>query len=571
MQAGYLRISAAAYNPRMDNDTRTIRANLIDLHNRRVYAAAVTWNARRIVAITTLGPVDPSLDYLLPGFIDAHVHVESTMLTPAEFGRIACRHGTVAAVSDPHEIANILGTDGVHYMASDAERSPIPIHFGAPACVPATAHETAGAELRPDHIEKLLEEGHAQHLAEVMDFPGVLEREPGLMAKIDIAKERGRRVDGHAPGLTGDAAQRYADAGIDNDHECATREEAESKLAAGMHLVIREGSAAKNFAALHPLFDSHPQQIMFCTDDLHPDDLVAGHINRLCSRAIAAGHDRFDVLRAACINPVLHYRLPVGQLRVGDRMDAILVDDPDRLDVLTTWVAGSRVAKDGNSLSRHQPAALINRFNSAPVTAATLTAALPRADPSDATLTLRVIECRDGALDTNGIRVDPSWEDDRPAPDPDNDVLLLAVVNRYRVTPPAVAFIRGFGLRDGAIAGSIAHDSHNVIAVGSSARWVSEALNCVIDMRGGIAATGKAGSDQLPLPIAGLMSDTDGDTMAQRHEALVTLAQRLGTPLTAPFMTLSFMALLVIPALKLSDHGLFDGERFAFVPLLDGA
>ncbi|RZU98289.1 adenine deaminase [Spiribacter vilamensis] len=555
----------------MDNDTRTIRANLIDLHDRRIYAAAVAWSARHIVAITTLGPPDPSLDYLLPGFIDAHVHVESTMLTPAEFGRIACRHGTVAAVSDPHEIANILGTDGVHYMASDAQRSPIPIHFGAPACVPATAHETSGAELRASHIEKLLSEGHAEHLAEVMDFPGVLEREPGLMAKIDIAKQRGRRVDGHAPGLTGDAARRYADAGIDNDHECATREEAEAKLAAGMHLVIREGSAAKNFAALHPLIDSYPQQIMFCTDDLHPDDLVAGHINRLCARAIAAGHDRFDVLRAGCINPVRHYRLPVGQLRVGDRMDAVLVDDPDRLNVLTTWVAGNRVAEDGNSLSRHQPAALINRFNSAPVTADALTAALPRADPSDPSISLRVIECRDGALDTSERRVKPCWEGDQPTPDPGNDVLMLAVVNRYRVTPPAVAFIRGFGLNDGAIAGSIAHDSHNVIAVGSSAQWVAEALNRVIDMRGGIAAAGKAGTDQLPLPVAGLMSDADGDTMAHRHEALVTLAQRLGTPLTAPFMTLSFMALLVIPALKLSDRGLFDGERFAFVPLLDGA
>ena len=555
----------------MSNTNRTIRANLIDLERRRIHAAAVSWSAGRIVAITTLGPPDPSLDYLLPGFIDAHVHVESTMLTPAEFGRIACRHGTVAAVSDPHEIANILGTDGVRYMASDAAHSPIPIHFGAPACVPATPHETSGAELHAGHIEQLLDAGHAQHLAEVMDFPGVLEREPGVMAKIDIARQRGRTVDGHAPGLTGDAAHRYASAGIDNDHECATREEAEAKLAAGMHLVIREGSAAKNFAALHSLIDTHPHRIMFCTDDLHPDDLVAGHIDRLCARAIAAGHDRFDVLRAACINPVRHYRLPVGQLRVGDRMDAVRVDDPDRLNVLTTWVAGDRVAENGDSLTEYRPAEPVNRFNAASVTADTLTNALPRADPSDASLRLRVIECRDGALDTTERWIKPCWEDDRPAPNPQSDVLMLAVVNRYRIAPPAVAFIRGFGIRDGAIAGSIAHDSHNVIAVGSSAQWTSQALNHVIDMRGGIVATGTAGTDRLPLPVAGLMSNADGDSMAHRHEALVGLAQQLGTPLAAPFMTLSFMALLVIPALKLSDRGLFDSERFAFVPLLDGS
>ncbi|KAF0285557.1 adenine deaminase [Spiribacter sp. SSL99] len=552
----------------MQRRTQNIRANLVDIDHRRIYAASVHWEDGHIVAIAVLGAPDPALDYLLPGFVDAHVHVESTMLTPAEFGRIASRHGTVAAVTDPHEIANVLGADGVRYMAEDARRSPIPIHFGAPACVPATRYETSGAELSAEAIETLLHEGSAGHLAEVMDFPGVLAREPGLMAKIEVARRWGRTIDGHAPGLTGAAARDYADAGIHNDHECATREEAEAKLAAGMHLVIREGSAAKNLDALHPLIDRFPGQIMFCTDDLHPDDLVTGHIDRIAARAIQAGHDRFDVLRAACSNPVAHYRMDVGQLRVGDRMDAITVTDPDQLNVVTTWVAGTRVAQQGRSLTAHRPATPSNRFNAAPISARTLTEALPRGDPDDASRQLRVIECRDGALDTRECHLPPSWQGDHPVPDPDRDLLLLTVVNRYHPAPPAVAFIRGFGLTDGAIAGSIAHDSHNVIAVGSHIQWVSEAVNEVIDMQGGIAAVGGAGRDRLPLPVAGLMSTADGDTMAARHHAMVSLAHAMGSPLSAPFMTLSFMALLVIPALKLSDQGLFDGERFEFVSLL---
>lgn len=549
-------------------DEGIIQANLVDLEARRIHAASIHWAGGRIVAVAILGPPDETLDYVLPGFVDAHVHVESTMLTPAEFGRVASRHGTVAAVADPHEIANILGTEGIHYMASDARWSPIQIHFGAPACVPATAYETAGAELNAAHIERLIGDDTTGHLAEVMDFPGVLKRETGVMDKIAVARRFGRTVDGHAPGLRSDAAQCYADAGIDNDHECATRAEAEDKLAAGMWISIREGSAARNFEALHELLDTHPQRIMFCTDDLHPDDLAAGHINVIAARAIAAGHDRFDVLRAACSHPVSHYSLPVGQLRIGDRMDAIRVDHPDRLNVLATWIGGERVAGHGESQQTYRPSPTINRFNARPVTASALEAALPEGDPDNPSLRLRVINCRDGALDTTESRLKPTWKANRPTPDPANDVLMLAVVNRYRVTPPAVAFIHGFGLRDGAIAGSIAHDSHNVIAVGSSAEWVSEALNQVIDMQGGIAAVGAAGSDQLALPVAGLMSNVDGDTMAHRHEALVSLAHALGTPLSAPFMTLSFMALLVIPALKLSDRGLFDGERFEFVSLL---
>lgn len=565
---GYLPRRPPPYNPGMDTDSGVIKSNLIDLDRRCIYAASVRWNEGRITSVAVLGPADPTLDYLLPGLVDAHLHIESTMLPPAEFGRMAARHGTVAAVTDPHEIANILGLEGVHYMAEDARHSPIRLFCGAPACVPATQYETAGAELTARHVQRLLDEGSAGHLAEVMDFPAVLERAPEIMAKIDIARTRGRRVDGHAPGLTGDAAARYASAGVDNDHECATLEEARDKLNAGQWIAIREGSAARSFEALHPLIASHPQRLMFCTDDLHPDDLARGHIDRIARRAIAAGHDPFDVLRIACTNPVRHYALPIGQLRVGERMDAISVDDPARLNVLTTWSGGVRVASRSVSESPHRPSSRINRFNARTLTAGTLHEALPTGNPDDPALTIRVINCRDGALDTHETRHPPCWSGNRAVPDPEADILMLAVLNRYRPTRPAAAFIKGFGLRDGAIAGSIAHDSHNVIAVGTSATRVAEAINQVVDMGGGIAATGARTGDALPLPIAGLMSDADGDTVARRHEALVSQARALGTPLQAPFMTLSFMALLVIPALKLSDRGLFDGERFALVPVL---
>jgi adenine deaminase len=538
----------------------SVIANIVQPLERRIFLAEVRWERGIIAAITRLDHEDPNKTYLLPGFIDAHVHIESSMLTPAEFARIACRHGTVATVSDPHEIANVLGLEGIRFMCDNAALTPLPILFGAPSCVPATPFETAGARLESEQLEYLFQNRQAGYLSEMMNYPAVLNNDPQIMAKLDLAKRYGCPIDGHAPGLKGDAMRRYAEAGISTDHECSTLEEARAKLAAGMHILIREGSAARDFDALHTLISEYPERVMFCSDDKHPDDLVAGHINLLAARAVAYGHSVFDVLRCACLNPIKHYGLAVGQLRVGDRMDAVEVENISTFKTISTWIAGQKAAHQGTSLLTRIKPEPINRFNVSPITDAHLDVAAKGGQ-------IRVIKVTDGELFTQETLHAPKIEDDRIVPDPERDLLLLAVVNRYQDAQPALAFIEGFGLKQSALASSVAHDSHNVIAVGSDAESVCRAINAVIAAQGGIAAANQAGVELLPLPIAGLMSHDDGDAVAARYAELNAIARQMGSPLRAPFMTLSFMALLVIPELKLSDQGLFDGRTFTFTSL----
>lgn len=535
-----------------------ISANIVRIEERRIVPAEIRWENGVIADIRELAT--PASSYLLPGFIDAHVHIESSMLTPAEFARIACRHGTVAVVSDPHEIANVLGLDGIRFMIDNAALTPLPVFFGAPSCVPATPFETAGARLESEQLEPLFASQAVTYLSEMMNYPGVLANAPDVIAKLELARRYGCPVDGHAPGLTGAAMLRYARAGISSDHECGTLAEAEAKLAAGMAILIREGSAARNFDALHPLIGSHPGRVMFCSDDKHPDDLVAGHINALVARAAAQGHDIFDILRCACLNPISHYRLPLGRLRIGDRMDAVEVDNLKDFTPLGTWLAGRKVAEHNRSLLPAVQPALVNVFNARPIT------------PNDLEVQqrgrhIRVIQALDGELLTEERLHVPKVQNRRIVPDPDRDILLLTVVNRYQPAKPALAFIQGFGLRVGALASSVAHDSHNIIAVGTDADLICKAVNSVIEASGGIAAATPAGVELLPLPIAGLMSDRDGDGVASRYAELDRAAKHMGSGLRAPFMTLSFMALLVIPDLKLSDQGLFDARTFQFTSL----
>lgn len=537
----------------MTTPSGSVRANLVDIAARRILAAEIGWSAGVIGRIDELGAANPAWPCLIPGFIDAHVHIESSLLPPAEFARLAVRHGTVASVSDPHEIANVLGLDGVRWMLANAAQTPFHVLFGAPSCVPATAFETAGARLGVADVETLLATPGIGYLSEVMNFPGVLAGDPGLLGMIAAARRHGLPVDGHAPGLSGEAAAAYAAAGIDTDHECATLGEAEDKLRAGMAILIREGSAARNFETLHPLISRYPGRIMLCTDDCHPDDLARGHIDRLVARAIAHGHDLFAVLEAACLTPQRHYGLALGQLRVGDPFNAALVDNLRDFTVRATWLDGELAAENGQTCLPPVPCQPINRFAARAVRRDELCVA-----PSDADFS-RVIAAEDGQLLTRELRLPlhgPSVAD---------DVLLIAVVNRYTPTAPAVALVRGFGLQAGALASSVAHDSHNVIGVGCDAASLATALNAVIAAQGGLSLVDGDGQvDCLPLPIAGLMSDLAGDTVASRYAALSDgVRHRLGSPLRAPYMTLSFMALLVIPELKLSDRGLFDGRAFA--------
>jgi len=534
---------------------------LVDLHRRRIFPAEIAIDEGRIAGIREVAEAPER--YLIPGFVDAHVHVESSMLPPREFARIAMRHGTVGSVSDPHEIANVLGVAGVEFMLEEAAGTPFKFCFGAPSCVPATCFETAGAALDAAAVAALLARDDIGYLSEVMNWPGVLARDPEVMAKIAAAQAVGKPVDGHAPGLRGKAAARYAAAGIQTDHECFTLDEALDKIAAGMLIAIREGSAARNFDALAPLLRSHPERCMLCTDDIHPNALVRGHIDRLVARAVAGGTDVFDVLRAACVRPVEHYRLPIGLLRVGDPADFAIVGDLREFRVIETWIDGRCVARDGESLLAYRRAAAVNRFH---------TRAVPESELSirhgGEWASVNVIEAADGQLITGRSVARLTVRDGAIACDVTADVLKIVVVNRYAAAaPPAVGFIRGFGLKRGAIASSVAHDSHNVIAVGTNDAELRAAINAVMAARGGVCAASGDAVRALPLEIAGLMSLSPGDDVARDYEAIATMARGMGSPLRDPFMTLAFMALLVIPDLKMSDRGLFSGAAFQFVPV----
>lgn len=551
-----------------------LTANILNLFDQTIFYGTITFENNRISEIHKLGPERLGEPYALPGFVDAHVHVESSLLTPPQFARLAVVHGTVATVSDPHEIGNVLGVAGVHYMIEEARRVPFKFMFGAPSCVPATTFETAGATIGVKDVRKLLAMKEIGYLAEMMNFPGVLHQDPDVMAKIALAQAFNKPVDGHAPGLMGDKAQQYIDAGITTDHECFTYEEGLDKARRGMHILIREGSAARNFDALIPLLAHYPEQIMFCSDDKHPDTLAEGHINQLVVRALAQGHSIWDVLRAACLNPVLHYRLPVGLLREGDPADYIIVDNLQTFEVKQTVINGEVVAENGQSKIQDVRSEHVNQFNCQPKKAADFVVKLAEANGSPRSV--RVIEALDGQLITNELHLPLKPDGDQIMPDVERDVLKLVVVNRYQDAPPAVAFIKNFGLKHGAIASSVGHDSHNITAVGCDDASICKAVNLVIEAKGGLSAVSNWQATNhkndkallLALPVAGLMTDADGYAIADQYASLDQYAkQELGSTLAAPFMTLSFMALLVIPNLKLSNKGLFDGKNFSFVSL----
>lgn len=536
----------------------TIQGQLVDLVQRRIYPASVTIQDGKIISVEEI-PHAPS-QLIMPGFVDAHVHIESSMLVPTAFARLAVVHGTVATVSDPHEIANVCGPKGVQYMIDDSKRSPFKFFFGAPSCVPATFFETAGAHIDAAATEELLANPDIWYLAEMMNFPGVLFEDKEVMAKIAAAKKAGKPIDGHAPGLRGEDAKKYAAAGMTTDHECFTIEEARDKLAAGMNIIIREGSAARNFEELAPLFGTHADKLMFCSDDKHPDELVVNHINALVKRALAKGYDLFDVLRAASYNPVKHYRLPVGLLQEGDAADFILVDSLDSFNILKTHINGELVAENGKSLLEAVDILPINNFNITHKRVSEFAVKATKDNPQ-----IRVIEALDGQLVTNEITATGKTENGYIVSDTDNDVLKMAVVNRYdNDAPVSVAFIKNIGIKSGALASTVGHDCHNIIAVGADDESLCLAVNALVDCKGGIVVIEKGTPYVLPLPIAGLMADTDGYTVAERYAAIDKQAKALGSQLRAPFMTLSFMALLVIPALKLSDKGLFNGAKFEF-------
>jgi adenine deaminase len=535
-----------------------IQGQIVDIHNKRIYAGEISVENGKIISIIEKNHNIKS--FILPGFIDSHIHIESSMLVPSEFAKIAVLHGTVATISDPHEIANVLGTAGVYYMIENSKKVPLKFHFGAPSCVPATSFETAGAIIDSEGIRELMASPDIYYLAEMMNYPGVLFDDAEVLKKIEWAKHFNKPVDGHAPGLRGEPIRKYISAGITTDHECFTFEEAEEKLSLGMKVLIREGSAAKNFEALIDLLPENYENMMFCSDDKHPDDLIVGHINLLCARAVAKGIDLFKILQAACVNPVNHYKMNVGLLKENDAADFIVVEDLVDFKVQQTYIDGELVAKNGESFVKHIPFETPNNFN---ITSKEISDFQVFGKGSK----IRVIEALEGQLITNEIHHKSLIVDGQLVSDTENDILKMAVVNRYQNTPPAIAFIKNFGLKKGAIASSVAHDCHNIVVVGTSDEEICNAVNLIIEKRGGVCAVNGAENKMLPLPVAGIMSDKNGWETGKLYQEIDAMAKELGSNLKAPFMTLSFMALLVIPDLKLSDKGLFSGNTFSFVDL----
>jgi len=558
------------------NGSFSIRANLVDIHRQTIYPAEVVVNDGKIISINPIHLPQLTTHYILPGFIDAHVHIESSMLVPSEFAKLAVVHGTVATVSDPHEIANVCGMEGVEFMIENGKTVPFKFNFGAPSCVPATIFETAGATLDSADVEKLLKRDEIKYLSEMMNFPGVLNEEEEVMKKIAAAHHLLKPVDGHAPGLRGDLAKQYISAGITTDHECFTKEEALDKLQNGMKIIIREGSAAKNFDALIDLLNDYPNQMMFCSDDKHPDSLVLGHINQLCERAVAKGIEIFKVLKAACLNPILHYKLDVGLLREGEAADFIVVKDLEKFEVLKTFINGELVAEDGKSKIKTEKSDIINNFSCSKKKVADfeikgmsdheiLVSNWFVEDGPD-NVRILVIEALDGQLITNKFWYEPEFVDGKLESDVEDDILKIVVVNRYKDAPIAKGFINNFKLLRGAIASSVAHDSHNIVAVGVDDESICRAVNLVIEKQGGVSAVNDKKEMVLGLPVSGLMSNEDGYKVAESYTAIDKMVkEELGSTLSAPFMTLSFMALLVIPHLKLSDKGLFDGDKFQLI------
>ncbi|HQV78810.1 MAG TPA: adenine deaminase [Chitinophagales bacterium] len=536
-----------------------IKSNYINILNQEIYPAIITIEHGKIKSVEKINETIQT--YILPGFVDAHVHIESSMLVPTEFAKKAVIHGTVATVSDPHEIANVLGKEGIYYMIENGNKCPFKFNFGAPSCVPATVFETAGAEISAADIDELMSKNEIKYLAEMMNYPGVLFQDKIVMEKIAIAQKYLKPIDGHAPGLTGEKAIQYIHAGISTDHECFTYEEAKFKLENGMKVLIREGSAAKNFEALIDLLHDFPNEIMFCSDDKHPDDLLLGHINLLVKRALSKGINLFKVLKAACVNPVLHYNLNVGLLRIMDNADFIIINNLKDFEILETYIDGKLVAQNGNSFIKTKPEKVINNFSIKEKNVADF-------ELQVLTDKVRIIEVIDGQLITKNLEGNVlKNKNGKAISDIKNDILKMSIVNRYHEAPIASAIIKNFGLQQGAIASSVAHDSHNIIVVGVDDESMCKVVNALIQHKGGLAVAGVDSCTVLPLPIAGLMSQDSCEVVAEKYTALVHKAKNLGCTLHSPFMSLSFMALLVIPSLKLSDRGLFDGDTFQFCQL----
>jgi adenine deaminase len=534
-----------------------ISGMLIDVQSRDTYPARIHFENGVIVAVDKI--VNAASRYIIPGLIDAHIHIESSMITPGAFAHEAVKHGTTGVVSDPHEIANVLGIEGVRYMINDGKKVPLKFWFGAPSCVPATSFESNGATIDYNGIEELLSENEVTYLSEMMNFPGVIYDDAEVLGKIEVAKKMKRKIDGHAPGLTGNMLKKYISAGISTDHECSTIEEAKEKISLGMKVLIREGSAARNLEALKSLLTDDPDNVMLCSDDLHPEMLINRHINKLVARLISEEFDVYNVLRSCTLNPALHYGLDSGLLREGDPADFIIIEDLKKMDVLETWINGKKIFDNGRVLFEYIRGPAINKFNCSEIQRKSILV-------SRTSQKMNVIGAYDGDLITKKF-IAGTGSGEFVESNTEEDILKIVVKDRYKDAPAAIGFIKGFGLSGGAFASSVAHDSHNIICVGTNDGDIVDAVNEIVRIKGGLSVSSNGKISSLKLEIAGIMSDHSCEEVAAGYQTLSRLVNAMGCRLSAPFMTLSFMALLVIPELKIGDRGLFDVNQFSPVSL----
>ena len=511
--------------------------------------------------------IDVKNDFLCPGLIDGHVHIESSMVTLPEFARAVLPNGTTSVVIDPHEIANVLGQEGIHFMAESAKGIPLNVFIMVPSCVPATPMETSGATLKAADLKPLLKEPWAIGLAEMMNFPGVIFRNPEVLKKIETAK--GKRIDGHAPMLSGKGLYAYLTAGIRSDHECTTPKEAMEKLKNGMRIMIREGTTARNLRSLTPLVHSkNSRRFFFVTDDRHPKELLEeGHIDSMMRQAIRWGLDPILAIQMATLNAAEYFRLDdLGAIAPGYRADLVSFDHLGRFQAKKVFKDGKLAAENGNALfppvRRRKNPKLKGSVRIKPLKKDAL---LLRSNQSLA----KIIQLIPDQIVTRKVMKRVLLKNGVAYPNVKEDIQKIAVVERHKATGNVgIGFVQGFGLKKGAIASSVAHDSHNIVLVGTNDADMLKAVEVIESLKGGLAAVsdGKVLAS-LPLPIAGLMSEAPVSQVNLQLESLHRVAKTLGCKIPDPFMTLSFLSLPVIPELKLTDKGLVDVNQFKFVPL----
>ncbi len=535
-----------------------VEGQLVDVVNGKIVPSRVVMEGGKFTEIVTL-PEAPNR-YLLPGFIDSHIHIESSQLCPSRFAEAAVPHGTTAVISDPHEIANVLGMKGVELMLEDSAKVPLRTFLTAPSCVPATQYERSGATIGVAEIESMLKDQRFVGLGEVMDVQGVLNDDPRIISKIKAAKAFWKGIDGHCPGLVGKDLVKYINAGMRTDHESLTSDEAEEKYFLGMWIQVREGSASRDLRSLMPFAKAH--ECMLVSDDLRAKDLVNGHLDVLLRKAVALGMPPMHAIRAVTAWPAWHYNLPGGSVAVGRTADLVIVEDLRNFKVLQVFIEGKLVAEDGVPLFLAEP-----RTNGLGILPRDLVADDLLLPAEGERASVRVIEAVPDRIESGSLVTELPVREGCVRAMPEQDVLHLALVNRYVDERPVLGFIKGFGLKRGAMATSVAHDSHHILAVGASVDDMAKAINAV-SRSGGYAVCDDNVISALPLEVAGLMSTSPARVVAQKENDLVELLASMGCKLPAPFMTLSFQSLLVVPELKIGDRGLFDTRRMEVVPAI---